>query len=354
MERFDKVLRLLPDLEADAAVVFRPENMRWLSGYTGEGCLFVARGARVVVTDFRYVEQAAREAPDWRVEETSAARPAHAVIAELMEDFAAAAAATETDYITFDAHASLQSALAGKPLVSMSGAIERLREIKDADELANIRESARIACAAFLDLLEWVEVGMTEKEIQIRLDYEMLRLGSEKNAFDTIACAGVNGSLPHATPSDHKVAPGELLTLDFGASTGGYLSDMTRTIGFGRVSAELRAIYQAVLDAQLMCLDAIAPGKICGDIDKIARDYLDSKYPGRFGHSLGHGVGLFIHEGPRFARGSQTVLEPGHVLTVEPGLYIPGLGGCRIEDMVLITPDGYINPIDAPKRLIER
>lgn len=353
MERFEKLTKLLPEKAAEAAIVLRPENMRWLSGYAGEGCLFVCEKARVIVTDFRYTEMAERQAPGWRVEMTTAGRTSSAVCAELMEEFSLTCAATETDYVTHDTFVALESALSGKSLVSMAGVVEKLREIKDEGELRAIRESARIACKAFENLLGWVKTGMTEKEIQIGLDFEMLKLGSEKNAFDTIACAGANGSLPHAVPSDHRVESGELLTLDFGATTDGYLSDMTRTIGFGQVGGELRRIYQAVLDAQMMCLDAIAPGKVCGDIDRIARDFLDSKYPGRFGHGLGHGVGLFIHENPRFSKGSETVLEPGHVLTVEPGLYIPGLGGCRIEDMVLITQDGYVDPIDAPKRLIE-
>lgn len=353
MERYEKLTRLLADQNAEAAIVNRPENMRWLSGYTGEGCLFVCEKARVIITDFRYTEMAERQAPGWRIEMTTAGRTGPAVCAALMEEFSITSAATETDYITHDSFIALETALTGKKLVSMTGVVEKLREIKDEAELAAIRASAKIACKAFDNLLKWVKVGMTEKEIQVRLDYEMLKLGSEKNAFATIACAGINGSLPHAVPSDHKVQAGELLTLDFGASTDGYLSDMTRTIGFGHVSDELKDVYQAVLDAQLMCLDAVAPGKVCGDIDKIARDFLDSKYPGRFGHGLGHGVGLFIHENPRFSRGSETVLVPGHVLTVEPGLYIPGLGGCRIEDMVLITQDGYVDPIDAPKQLIE-
>lgn len=353
MERYEKLISRLPEKNADAAIALRPENMRWLSGYAGEGCLFVCEKARVIVTDFRYTEMAERQAPGWRVEMTSAQRTGAKVCAELMEEFSLSAAATETDYVSHDAVLEMEKALAGKRLVSMTGLVEKLREIKDETEFSKIRESARIACKAFEGLLGWVRVGMTEKEIQVRLDYEMLLLGSEKNAFDTIACAGENGSLPHAVPSSRKVQAGELLTLDFGATTDGYLSDMTRTIGFGKIGGALRDMYQAVLDAQLMCLDAIAPGKICEDIDKIARDYLDSKYPGRFGHSLGHGVGLFIHEGPRLARGAKTVIEPGHVLTVEPGLYIPGLGGCRIEDMVLITQDGYVDPIDAPKQLIE-
>ena len=353
MERYEKLAGLLPTLNAEAAIVLRRENMRYLSGYTGEGCLFVCGQAHVIVTDFRYVEQAERQAPGWRIERTTAERTGQKVCAELMEEFALSSAQVETDYITYDEFKSLESALSGKTLAGMAGAIETMREIKDEEELSSIRAAARISCKAFENLLSWVKPGMTEKEVAIALEYDMLKLGSEKNAFDTIACAGVNGSLPHAIPSDSPIRSGDLLTLDFGATKNGYLSDMTRTIGFGKVPSELKAVYQAVLDAQMMCLDAIAPGAVCGDIDRIARDFLDSKYPGRFGHGLGHGVGLYIHEYPRFAKGSKTVLKPGHVLTVEPGLYIPGLGGCRIEDMVLITADGYIDPIDAPKRLIE-
>ncbi len=350
MERYEKLVGLL---NADAAIVTRPENMRYLSGYTGEGCLFVCKDAHVVVTDFRYTEQAERQAPGWRVEMTKVGRGAWQVCAELMAEFGLKTAATETDYIIYDDFMALQKALAGCEVGSMSGVVETMRQIKDEGEIACIKEAARISCKAFENLLGWVKPGLTEKEVQIRLDYEMLQLGSEKNAFATIACAGVNGSLPHAIPSDHVIQKGELLTLDFGACHHGYLSDMTRTIGFGKIEGELRTIYQLVLDAQLMCLDAIAPGKSCREIDAIARNYLDARYPGRFGHGLGHGVGLFIHESPRFAMTSTATLEPGHVITVEPGLYIPGLGGCRIEDMAIITADGYVDPIDAPKQLIE-
>lgn len=350
MERFEK---LIQNLTAEAAIVTRPENMRYLSGYTGEGCLFVCKQAKVIVTDFRYVEQAERQAPGWRVEQTRVGRNGWQACAELVEEFGIRTAATETNCIIYDDFVALKTALGACELGSLNGVVETMRQIKDAEEIANIQEAARISCKAFESLLTWVKPGMTEKEVQVRLDYEMMCLGSEKNAFSTIACAGVNGSLPHAIPSDHKIENGELLTLDFGACHGGYLSDMTRTIGFGKIEGEIRKVYQYVLDAQLMCLDAIGPGKVGKDIDKIARDYLDSKYPGRFGHSLGHGVGLFIHEGPNLSTRSETVLVPGHVVTVEPGLYIPGLGGCRIEDMAIITADGFIDPIDAPKQLIE-
>ena len=353
MERYSKLTGLLAEKGIEAAIVNRPENMRYLSGYTGEGCLFVCGDARVVVTDFRYIEQAERQAPGWRVEKTTADRSQWKVCAELMAEFGLKIAGTETDCIIYDDYMDLKKQLGDAELTSITGIIETQREIKDEAEIASIREAARISCKAFENLLGWVKPGMTEKEVQIGLDYEMLKLGSEKNAFDTIACSGVNGSLPHAIPSDHVIASGELLTLDFGACKNGYLSDMTRTIGFGKIDGELRTIYQLVYDAHMMALDAVGPGKVCRDIDAAARDYLEARYPGRFGHSTGHGVGLFIHEGPRVSTRSDTVLVPGHVITIEPGLYIPGLGGCRIEDMAIITADGFIDPIDAPKQLIE-
>ena len=334
MKRYEKLIGILP---ADAAIIMRPANMRYITGgYRGEGCVFVAKGAAVIITDFRYVEQASREAPAWRVEQTGDGRTMWNVCAELMKEFGLKSCAVESDYIVHDSYVAMAEKLEGIELVSLSGLVEKIREIKDEHETECICKAASIACKAFEQLLTWAKPGMTEKQIQVRLDYEMLCLGSERNAFPTIAAAGTNGSLPHAIPSDHIIKEGELLTLDFGATHGGYLCDMTRTIGFGKIEGELRDIYQYVLDAQLMALDAIAPGKSCREIDKIARDYLDSKYPGRFGHSLGHGVGLFVHEGPRLSRVSDATLTPGHVVTVEPGLYIPGLGGVRIENTCVI------------------
>ena len=353
MERYVKLAGLLAEKGIEAAIVNHPKNMRYLSGYTGEGCLFISGNARVVVTDFRYIEQAERQAPGWRVEKTSADRPQWQVCAELMAEYGLKVVGTETNCIIYDDFMELQRQLGKAELTTITGVIEAQREIKDADEIASICEAGRIASQAFKNMLEWAKPGMTEKEVQIGLDNEMLKLGSERNAFPTISAAGPNGSLPHAIPSDYVIKNGDLLTLDFGATKNGYLSDMTRTIGFGRIEGELRTIYNLVLDAHILALNAVAPGKVCRDIDAVARNYLDRFYPGRFGHSTGHGVGLNVHEGPRVSTKGETILVPGHVITIEPGLYIPGLGGVRIEDMAIITADGFIDPIDAPKQLIE-
>lgn len=343
----------LDAMQADAALAHRPENLRWLAGYTGEGCLFIAKGAQVILTDSRYTEQARRESPDWDLVEVSGANGYNERIAELAAKHGARQIHVETDYLTYDDYRRLEAALSGVELLPMDGIPEKLREIKDETELESIRRAAAIASDAFMNILPSIHAGMTEKQVQRMLENEMLELGSEGVAFETIAAAGLNGALPHATPSDHVIESGELLTLDFGATVNGYRSDMTRTVGFGKITGELRQIYETVRMAQQLGLDALAVGKACSDVDRVARDYIDARYPNAFGHSLGHGVGLFIHEQPRLARGSEQILKVGHVVTVEPGIYIPGVGGCRIEDTVIMTAEGAVNTIAAPKHLIE-
>ncbi len=336
-----------------AALIHRPENMRYLTGFTGEGCLFVSPETQAILTDFRYVEQLSRQAPFVECVRTRMGKSVETLVGELAERSHCAALAVETDYLCYDDYAALQAALGDIRLVPLAGLPESMRLCKDESEISSICRAADIACRAFDALLGMIHPGMTEREVAIALNYEMLRLGSEGEAFDTIACAGLNGSLPHAVPGEHVLENGELLTLDFGATCDGYRSDLTRTVGIGKISTELRALYQTVLDAQLLALDAIRPGAVCEEIDALARNYIEARYPGTFGHALGHGVGLYIHEQPRLGKGDKTVLQPGHVVTVEPGIYISGLGGCRIEDMAILTSDGFINPIVAPKQLIE-
>lgn len=353
MNRFEAFLKALP---GDAALIHRRDNMRWLSGYVGEGCLFVSDKAKVIITDFRYVEMAARTAPDWVCEQTGGSRGGLTegnIIKKLCEQYGVTRLSVETDHVTYDAFMALKDELTGVELFSIKQLPEQLRMVKDDYEVDCIRKAAAIADQGFKNLLTMVHAGMTEKEVARMLEDEMAKLGSERAAFPTISASGPNGSLPHAIPSDRVIQEGELLTLDFGARVNGYISDMTRTIGFGKISPELRELYERVQTAQQMALDAIRPGVRCADVDKVARDYLDARYPGAFGHSLGHGVGLQVHEQPRLSPASDQVLAPGHAVTVEPGVYIPGLGGCRIEDTVIVTEDGYINTMTAPKHLIE-
>ena len=340
-------------MKADAALVHRPENLRWLAGYTGEGCLYISAKRRVILTDFRYVEQVHIQCPDWALEQVNAEITYPALAAKLARAEGAKRVLVETDHLTYDDYQGFARALEGITLLSMGGIPEKLRQVKDAAELDCIRRAAAIASDAFVNLLPRIHAGMTERQIGRMLEYEMLELGSEGVAFETIAASGPNGALPHARPSDRVVEDGELLTLDFGATVNGYRSDMTRTVGFGRISGALRDVYETVRTAQQLGLDVLAVGKPCKEIDRVAREFIDERYPGAFGHSLGHGVGLFIHEQPRLSATSTDVLVAGNVVTVEPGVYIPGLGGCRIEDTVIMTEGGFINTIAAPKELIE-
>ena len=352
-ERLQRFLAAMAARGLTAALIHKPQNMRYLTGFTGEGCLFLSAQRQAVLTDFRYVEQLSRQAPSLECVRTRMGKSVPELVAELAAASGAERLAVETDFLCYDDWAALQGALGDIALAPLSGLAEEMRLIKDEGEIECIRRAADIACRAFKAILEVIRPGMTEREVAIALNYEMLRLGSEGEAFDTIACAGLNGSLPHAVPGEHRLQNGELLTLDFGATYNGYRSDMTRTVGIGKVDGALKDIYQTVLEAHEMALAAVRPGAVCEDVDKVARDFIEARYPGSFGHALGHGVGLDIHEQPRLGRGDGTVLRPGHVVTVEPGIYISGLGGCRIEDMAILTSDGSIDPIDAPKQLIE-
>lgn len=353
MNRCARLMEALASRGLDAALIHRPENMRYLTGYTGEGALFVSPKQTAIITDFRYVEQAGRQAADLSVAVTTAKHRETDCALELTDACGVKRLAVEQDYLSYRSHEELRRALPFVQLSDLGDLVEQLRLVKDAGEIENICQSAAIACRAFENLLGKIHEGMTEKQVQILLDFEMLQLGSEGNAFDTIAAAGVNGSLPHAVPSDYIIRKGDMLTLDFGARKNGYCSDMTRTVAFGKLSDEKREIYDLVYEAHMSALAAVRPGAVCGDIDQIAREKIDARFPNSFGHSLGHGVGLYIHEQPRVSPGSQTVLQSGHVITIEPGVYIPGLGGCRIEDMAILTSDGFINPMNAPKQLIE-
>lgn len=351
----NRVPRMLKELAGAGfthALIHKRQNMFYLTGYTGEGCLFVGPEGAVILTDFRYTEQAERQAPGCRIIRTGAGVRPYEECARMLKSAGAEVLAVETDYITVDEEKAIAACMEGVTIKPLGRVIDGMRIVKDAEEIEAIAEACRISCQAFDHMLGVIRPGMTEKQVQVELDYTMLRLGADGLSFDTIACAGVNGSLPHAIPSDHVIEKGELLTMDFGAIYHGYHADMTRTIAIGEVSSELTAIYETVLEAQKRALDMLHEGVVLCDVDKCARDFLEERYPGAFGHSLGHGVGLDIHEQPGLSMRDTRTLQVGHVVTVEPGVYLPGVGGCRIEDMGVLTGNGFRNMITAPKELI--
>ncbi len=353
MNRID-AFRTHADLKKDrGAYITKPSNVFYLTGFTGEGILAVTAGEAALVTDFRYTEQAEQQAPGIPVKMVRKG-VSHAALAwEVMKAAGADKVFFEDDQVTVQEFEKLRADMPGAEFVPLNGIPEEMRTVKDADEVAMIEKACAISCEAFDELLSFAKAGMTEKQVQLHLDYTMLSLGADGLAFDTISAAGEHGSLPHAIPSDRVIREGEMLTLDFGARYRGYDADMTRTVSFGEPSARMRQIYETVLRAHLECEAMLRPGVLCRDVDAHARKIIDDAgFQGRFGHSLGHGVGIDIHELPRLSMSGEAVLAPGHIVTVEPGIYVPGVGGVRIEDTCVITEDGYRSLVPAPKELL--
>jgi len=298
-ERLINYLRLGPKT---AAAVHDPSNMFYLTeGYTGEGLVYISETSRVIITDFRYTEQAERQAAGFRVEMTETGRNHNQVLAELARAEGITELRAETNYLSVDAFEAMRGALGEEiSCVPLDKAPQQLRQVKTPAEIVAIRKACDITSEAFDAILPKIQPGMTEKELQIELDFTMLRLGADEFAFDTIIASGENGSLCHAIPGSRTLKNGDMITMDFGAKVGGYCSDMTRTVALGQPSDEMRKVYDTVLRAQTMCEDALMAGKKCSEIDKLARDYIDARgYAGRFGHGLGHSVGIDIHEDPR-------------------------------------------------------
>ncbi|MDR1570385.1 MAG: aminopeptidase P family protein [Oscillospiraceae bacterium] len=349
-----ELLHELLDAESiSGAIIHKPENIRYLSGFTGEGVIALIKGARAIVTDFRYVEQAARQAPGWAVYSIQPKQSYDALACGLFES-TETSVAFEDDAATVSQMRNMERARPDILFVPINQKPEKLREIKTDAEISAIERACSIACEAFESILPEIKPGRTEREIAWTLESAMIRLGADKPAFDTIAASGPNGSLPHAVPGARKLQTGEFLTLDFGAMVDGYCSDITRTVALGEVGLDKRRVYETTLAAQLLALDALRPGAACKEVDAIARDYINANgFEGRFGHGLGHSLGLMIHENPRFSPAAdEQTLSPGHVMTVEPGIYRPGQDGVRIEDTVLITEDGYKRLTPISKELI--
>jgi len=349
--RAERLAALVEERELDALLVTSLVNVRYLTGYTGSnGVALVGPELRCFITDFRYVAQAEQQVHGFerRIGEQ-----------DLLDDAVAALPDGDVRLGIEDQHMAvrtfdrLREALPDSvELVPAGGAVERLRECKDADEVARIRTAAELADAALQRTLEDGLVGRSERAVAMALEQEMRRLGAERASFDTIVASGAHGALPHAVPRDVAITPDCLVTIDWGAQLDGYCSDCTRTFAVGEPGERAREIYELVLQAQLAGLDAVRPGVSGRDADAAARDVIEAGGFGeRFGHGLGHGVGLEIHEAPRLSRASEATLAAGHVVTVEPGVYLPGELGVRIEDLVLVTDDGCERLNALPKAL---
>ena len=353
MNRIDQLIsqsNLQPD---EAILIHKPSNIFYFSGYTGEGLLLIAPNAKAIITDFRYIEQAQNQSPGFTVHSISNEINHIRLAAQLLEEDSIILLRYEDDCLTVKGFTEMQAAMPGMAFSSLDLAPEKLRMIKDENEIELIHKACQISCEAFDYILGFIKTGLTEKEIQLALNFKMLELGAHSLAFDSIVASGPNGSLPHAIPGSRAVQKGDLITFDFGAKYMGYCADMTRTVAVGEPSNELRHIYDTVLLAQTTSQDALAPGKDCSAIDRQARDIIDRAGYGKyFGHGLGHSLGIDVHENPRLSPTSTAQLLPGIVITVEPGIYIPGLGGVRIENSCVITQTGAKSLVSSSRELI--
>ena len=339
--RVDRLREKMAEAELDAYFVSTPENRRYLSGFTGSaGYLIITGTDAVLATDFRYVEQAGQQSPDFRVHRITGGAK---WLPELLAELAVKRVGFEADNMTVAFYQritrSLQEASIenGVSFTATDGLVEPLRVIKDAGELALLTRAMEIADHAFQTVAPTIQVGETERAVAWRLDVAMREAGADGPSFDTIVAAGPNAALPHHRPSEHPIGAGESVVIDFGALYQGYCSDMTRTICLGQPDETFRKVYDTVLGAQLTASATIQEGMTAGAADSIARSIIEEAgYGEQFGHSLGHGIGLAVHESPRVAANAEDLLLDQTVFTIEPGIYIPGWGGVRIEDTVVM------------------
>jgi Xaa-Pro aminopeptidase len=352
--RAERLVELLDEAGVDVMLITDLVNVGYLTGYTGSnGLALIGHGTRAFITDFRYVEQAASEVhPSF--DRRRASQDLLDAIGDALPSTGELRLGFEDAHVSVREHARLRELMPKHvELVGVTGLVERLRAVKEPEEIDRIRAATVLADAAFERLLRDGLVGRTEREIAIALEHDMRTRGAQRPSFDTIVAAGAHGALPHAQPRDVPVRADELVVIDWGAELDGYCSDCTRTVATGDPGEAARNMYELVLDAQLAGLKGVRAGRSGRDVDSDARAVIKSRGQGEhFGHGLGHGVGIQVHEGPRLSQRSEDDLRAGNVVTVEPGIYLPGQFGIRIEDLVVVTDDGSDVLTSIPKRLM--
>lgn len=354
-KRVNALRHLMEKEELDAFLVTSPYNLRYLTNFTGTtGLAVITKNNAYFVTDFRYTEQASKQCEGYQIVKNTG--PIFEEILPLLKGDGARSVAFEESHITFAEYSQLQDLISmnGVDLVPVAGMIESLREVKDQTEIDTIQEACRITDAAFDHILGFIKPGMTEIQVANELDFYMRSLGATSVSFDTIVASGVRSAMPHGVASHKEIEQGDFVTIDFGCYYNGYVSDMTRTFSMGEPREQvLKEIYQIVLDAHLAVEKATRPGLTGKELDAVARDYITKHgYGEQFGHSTGHGIGLEIHEAPMISMRSDYTLVKGNTITDEPGIYLPGIGGVRIENDILLTDDGHMTFNKSPHELI--
>lgn len=351
MNHVSSLQSLLPALEADALLLTSEISQRYATGFPfSDGYVLITGRCAYLLTDFRYAEEARRSVDPGIVVVMPSGFTEF--LSDTFESEGIRRVGYEDRAITCSALRELTEKLSFCP-VEIGDAIEKLRAVKDEEELSLIRQAQEITDRAYSHILSALTPNMTENEVVLELEFFMRRAGSEGVAFPTIAVSGASSALPHGLPSEKKLSRG-FLTMDFGARRGGYCSDMTRTVVLGKATPEMRRLYETVQEAQRIGMAAICEGVPASLVDAAARSYIDScGYAGLFGHSFGHGVGLEIHEDPRVSSRSRLPLQAGNVITAEPGIYRVGEYGCRIENMGVVTSDGFDSFTKASTELVE-
>ena len=353
MERLNKLAAMAKKLGCDGVLITEGENLCYATGFVGlEGMVLVtADGKGWCFTDSRYIEAAEKAIAPWGYQVIQPDVSYPQCVAQLCQEHKLESLLFEDQDMTVASHARYTAAVPAK-LIPAGEAFSETREVKEEIEVERIVAAQRIAEKALEEILPLIKPGAVEREVAAELDYRMARLGSTGVSFPTIFVSGAKSSLPHGTPGDKKIEAGDFVTIDFGAMVGGYHSDMTRTFAVGYATDEMKKVYDTVLRAQLAGIEAMAEGVPGSQVDKAARDIIEQAgYGPYFGHGLGHSLGLNIHESPRAAKTYHRELVQGNIITIEPGIYLPGKFGVRIEDMVYLAADGKRNLTLAPKEL---
>ncbi|MGB9804014.1 M24 family metallopeptidase [Desulfofundulus sp.] len=347
--RIKRLLARIAQENVDAFLVMRPENLFYLSGFTGSaGALVVTERQVYLMVDFRYFEQAREQCSFCQV--VGFQGSLYEALAERLPHWGVERLGCEGDFLSYKQVITLQEKLENIPVAPLHGLVEELRQVKDREEIELLSRAVALADRAFEHILDCLKPGVTEWDVAVELECFMRRLGASKSAFDTIVASGPRGALPHGVASHRVIRAGEMVTMDFGCLYGGYNSDLTRTVVLGSPHPRQQEIYDLVLAAQRAALAAVRAGVKACEVDRAAREVIASAgYGENFGHSTGHGVGLAVHEEPSVSQKSEVVLQPGMVITVEPGIYLPGWGGVRIEDMVVVEEQGCRILTSAPK-----
>ncbi|MCI0492905.1 MAG: Xaa-Pro peptidase family protein [Planctomycetes bacterium] len=357
MSSFDsrrkKLNKLIEQAGADALLVTNFTNVTYLTGFTGDDSYLLASAdAHVLVSDGRYTTQLEEECPGLKLEIREPGKKMLPVVARIVERAKIKRLGLEGASATLSLKESLTEILPNVELLTTDGLVERLRLVKDKGEIEATRVACQQARRAYEVVRATITPDMTELDVAAELEYRARRFGAKALSFPPIVAVGQRAALPHARPTQRRIGDDDFMLVDWGANSGQYMSDLTRVLVTGRISPKLRKIYGVVLKAQLAAIDAVGLGKTCEQVDRVARNIISRAGMGdAFGHGLGHGIGLEIHEAPRLAVGQKTRLQPGMIVTVEPGVYLPGWGGVRIEDDVLVTRTGCEVLSDVPKQL---